>query len=63
MDNLTIEQVYNHIRTIFRICEGNKDPKEVLASQVQKYREVFKKSVEQVFSCEILCNGSTAECV
>lgn len=34
----------------FRICDGTKDPKVVLQNQIQKYREVFRKAVEQVIT-------------
>ncbi|KAG1657405.1 DNA topoisomerase 3-alpha [Nymphon striatum] len=30
-----------------RICEGVKDPKEVLSRQIENYRRVFKQSIEQ----------------
>ncbi len=38
---------YNVLLTS-RICEGIKDPKVVLREQINKYREVFKKAVDQV---------------
>lgn len=46
----------------FRICDGSKDPKVVLQNQIQKYREVFRKAVEQViidyfFSIDFWCKG------
>lgn len=31
-----------------RICDRTKDPKTVLQEQIVKYRDVFKKAVEQV---------------
>lgn len=36
------------IEILCRICEGTKDPSVVLREQINKYREVFKKAVEQV---------------
>ncbi|KAG1657395.1 DNA topoisomerase 3-alpha [Nymphon striatum] len=56
-----------------RICEGVKDPKEVLSRQIENYRRVFKQSIEQVlyFICqwssfdqnliEILCHAGFDE--
>lgn len=34
--------------TWHRICENTKNPKIVLAEQINKYRDVFRKAVNQV---------------
>ena len=32
---------------LFRVCEGTRQPEEVLREQIDKYKEVFERSVAQ----------------
>ena len=36
------------IHFLIRVCDGTRQPEEVLREQIDKYREVFERSVAQV---------------
>ena len=38
-----------------RVCEGTRQPEEVLREQINKYREVFEQSVAQVNKIDLAC--------
>jgi len=39
----------------FRICEGQKNPQEVLQQQIARYKEVFQQAVAQVNKRSLFC--------
>ena len=59
-DNMGLEMSKPRLRAgleadLKRVCEGTRQPEEVLREQINKYREVFEQSVAQVNKIDLAC--------